>query len=378
MSRSRASLPPASCVIADETIAEAKPAAADASVSGSRREVVRLHFSHTGASPVTVHALSSSRDYDKPRLDAPILYLGQMKVTRDENDSKSAVREVDVAIKTWVVLEGTPLRDNHAVQVEHGILHKNAGNGLVALAFPDVIQLTFKPTPKSSVRQIGYSVVLQRCWGHLSDFIVNVPPSSFRDSMIPSVLSKVLHTYHQLWSPPGVFHRDVKPFNILIQLVRQPDGTIVHVQPRVCDFADSKVILGGQRTLSSILIGTPQDSVGSWVSPEIFQWYRLNDPTRFDGHRFDHSDARFKTFAAIIHERVHRSTDLWSLGLVLFYAAVGQPLFKHVKHQQEFWNISSISASQPDLVVPSSSVPNSTLILFKDLFLVFCSLFLSL
>jgi serine/threonine-protein kinase len=91
----------------------------------------------------------------------------------------------------------------------------------------------------------------------------------------------------------GIVHRDVKPSNIF--LCHTPAG---YVDVRVCDFGAAKIFGGQQLTAAGSVLGTPL-----YIAPEQLRSSRDAEPR----------------------------SDVWSLGMTLFYALAGTPALDHVR-----------------------------------------------
>lgn len=83
----------------------------------------------------------------------------------------------------------------------------------------------------------------------------------------------------------NVYHRDVKPANIVLS----DDGTV-----RLVDFGIARIVGKNQLTVDAALIGTPE-----FLAPELFA-----------------------------DQRPGPGTDLWALGVTLYYALDGRPPFR--------------------------------------------------
>ena len=102
--------------------------------------------------------------------------------------------------------------------------------------------------------------------------------------MIVSKIARGLHKAHEI----GIIHRDLKPDNIMIDL----DG-----EPIVLDFGLARrVDADDQVTAAGVIVGTP-----SFMSPE-----------QVDGDQ----------------SKIGPATDIYSLGIVLYYLLTGQLPFK--------------------------------------------------
>ena len=107
----------------------------------------------------------------------------------------------------------------------------------------------------------------------------------------------------------GIVHRDVKPSNLF--LCRTNDGRI---DVRVCDFGAAKIFGGEQLTRAGALVGTPL-----FIPPEQLR-------------NAKEADAR---------------SDVWSLGMSLYFALTGAPALDHVKSFAELATILVSGAIPP-------------------------------
>ncbi|HEY7328103.1 MAG TPA: protein kinase [Gemmataceae bacterium] len=101
----------------------------------------------------------------------------------------------------------------------------------------------------------------------------------------------------------GIYHRDLKPGNILLDIAEAPRGGELGFTPRLTDFGLAKQMdSDSSQTANGAVIGTP-----SYMAPE-----------QFDGRR-DH---------------IGRRTDVYGLGAVLYELLTGRPPFKGATDSQ--------------------------------------------
>jgi tetratricopeptide (TPR) repeat protein len=119
--------------------------------------------------------------------------------------------------------------------------------------------------------------------GSLADRLAEKPMSPREAAALVETIARAVHAAHQA----GVIHRDLKPSNVLLTA----DGV-----PKVGDFGLAKLLDDDSgRTMTGEIMGTP-----SFMSPE-----------QAEGHA----------------KRVTPSTDIYSLGAILYQALTGRPPF---------------------------------------------------
>jgi tetratricopeptide (TPR) repeat protein len=117
----------------------------------------------------------------------------------------------------------------------------------------------------------------------------------------------------------GIIHRDLKPTNILLKDFTSDDSDIAPLRPKIVDFGLAKRI-DATAELTSIgnILGTP-----SYMSPEL---------------------------AAGNASLVGPSTDIYSLGAVLYEALVGRPPFKGATAVETLAQVRSAEPARPSIL----------------------------